>query len=112
MIISKTLRKEIKAKKYDVCYICGGYFFLEQTNIDHIIPIKSGGKNHINNCVYVHVSCNSKKAERMPNESEIKRLSKEDRAYVEKQLESLKYTFHEDSINFKNEFRILSYTMP
>lgn len=47
------------AKKY--CALCKKDILYDECNLDHIIPIKLGGRNSLINLQLVHSYCNSKK---------------------------------------------------
>ena len=68
--ISKLSDKEYRdltKKLYDIqsgkCFICGQDINLElqETNIDHIIPLNTGGKDNENNFALTHEICNKSK---------------------------------------------------
>ncbi|NDC49489.1 MAG: hypothetical protein EBZ61_10505 [Micrococcales bacterium] len=55
-----------------LCQICGELMdwqtgrHRERVSLDHIIPISKGGSHTMDNVRLVHLSCNSKKSDRLP----------------------------------------------
>ena len=56
------LTKELHTIQGATCYICGKSIDLDlqQTNIDHIVPLANKGKDDKNNFALTHESCNRK----------------------------------------------------
>lgn len=54
------------------CQYCAKFFGTQELNIDHVIPTSRGGKTRWDNCVLTCVKCNSKKANRTPEEAGMK----------------------------------------
>lgn len=67
-------RKEIyKRDKYQ-CKYCGKHLGAPELTIDHVIPKSQGGPSTWTNCVLACVPCNSKKANRTPEQAGMKLL--------------------------------------
>ena len=62
-----------KLYKYQ-CQYCGDRFSSEILTIDHVLPRSQGGKTSWENCVLSCVDCNSKKANRTPEQAKMKML--------------------------------------
>lgn len=54
------------------CQYCGETFGTHDLNIDHVIPTSQGGKTKWENCVLACIECNSKKANRTPEQAKMK----------------------------------------
>lgn len=54
------------------CQYCGKNFRTEELTIDHVLPRSQGGKTSWENCVLACVDCNSKKANRTPEQAKMK----------------------------------------
>jgi len=54
------------------CQYCAKYFGTEELTIEHVVPRSRGGKTRWENCVLACVGCNSKKANRTPQEAKMK----------------------------------------
>jgi hypothetical protein len=52
----RTLRK----RDGDLCFFCHKYVKLDEQSIEHLVPITSGGPNHISNMFLAHETCNQK----------------------------------------------------
>jgi 5-methylcytosine-specific restriction endonuclease McrA len=59
----------------NICFYCGKIASPTDANVDHVIPLSKKGSKDITNCVAAHVKCNDAKADRMPTDEELKRLS-------------------------------------
>lgn len=68
-------RKTILLRDNYVCQYCGCKVG-KNASIDHIVPKSRGGKNNYTNCVACCKACNNKKANKTPEESRMKLLSK------------------------------------
>ena len=66
--VNFTRRNLYKRDNY-TCQYCVEGFTPRDLTIDHVIPRSRGGVNNWNNCVTSCESCNSKKANRTPQES-------------------------------------------
>lgn len=51
------------------CAYCGGYITYDEATNDHIIPVSRGGENNWINCVLSCGPCNTKKANKTPEEA-------------------------------------------
>jgi len=55
-----------------LCQICGGYMdwdggrSRDAVSLDHIIPLSKGGTHTMDNVRLAHMSCNSKKSDKLP----------------------------------------------
>lgn len=45
-------------KKNDLCCICGNPMTLDDSSLEHVIPLSKGGLNHPNNYALSHIACN------------------------------------------------------
>lgn len=61
------------------CQYCGETFSPEQLNIDHVIPREQGGQTSWENIVTSCITCNSRKANRMPHQANMKVLKRPQR---------------------------------
>ncbi len=55
--------KELKSKSKNVCFYCNQK---KKLSIDHVVPLKLGGKNEISNMVLACINCNSQKQAKDP----------------------------------------------
>jgi len=58
------------------CQYCGAKLGTAEMNIDHVIPRSRGGVSSWTNCVVACIRCNSRKANRTPEEAGLKLRSK------------------------------------
>lgn len=65
-------RRTIYKRDDNRCCYCGGRPGTELLTIDHIVPRSRGGKTTWTNCCLACVKCNSKKANRTPDEAGMK----------------------------------------
>ncbi|OUW15643.1 MAG: HNH endonuclease [Opitutales bacterium TMED158] len=82
-IFDKMPKKELKLTRKNVferdkhqCQYCGKRFASEELNLDHVIPRHYGGKTTWENIVCSCVPCNSRKANRLPHEANMRLISK------------------------------------
>ena len=54
------------------CQYCGGIFPERKLNLDHVIPRDRGGKTTWENIATSCISCNTRKANRLPHEAKMK----------------------------------------
>jgi hypothetical protein len=55
--------KKLKSKSKNVCFYCNQN---KKLSIDHVIPLKLGGRNEISNMVFACINCNSRKQAKDP----------------------------------------------
>lgn len=65
-------RKNLYIRDQNQCQYCGKYYPSHKLNIDHVIPKCKGGKTTFENCVATCFNCNSKKANKMLNQINMK----------------------------------------
>ncbi len=65
-------RRTIYKRDANTCQYCGCMPGTEELTIDHVLPRSRGGKTTWENCVLACVGCNSKKADRTPEEAHMK----------------------------------------
>jgi len=65
-------RRTIYKRDANTCQYCGCMPGTEELTIDHVLPRSRGGKTTWENCVLACVGCNSKKADRTPEEAYMK----------------------------------------
>lgn len=69
-------REGILERDGHVCQYCGHRFPDDELNIDHVIPRERGGRSTWENLVTSCISCNEKKANRLPHEAGMRLASK------------------------------------
>lgn len=69
-------RRTIFHRDNNTCQYCGKKFSASELNIDHIMPKALGGKSGWDNCVLACIKCNTKKADRTPEQANMKLLRK------------------------------------
>jgi len=62
-------RRNISRRDRHACQYCGEQRALRDLTIDHVVPRSRGGRSTWENCVVACVSCNSRKANRLPEEA-------------------------------------------
>jgi hypothetical protein len=62
-VVTKSEIKNLKIKSKNVCFYCKSN---KKLSIDHVIPLKLGGRNEISNMVIACINCNSKKQAKDP----------------------------------------------
>lgn len=53
------------------CQYCGKHFVVKKLNLDHVIPRQKGGKSTWENVVTSCVPCNSRKANKLPDQAKM-----------------------------------------
>jgi 5-methylcytosine-specific restriction endonuclease McrA len=61
------------------CQYCGNHFDAGHLNMDHVIPRDRGGRTSWENIVTSCISCNSRKANRLPHQANMRLLRKPER---------------------------------
>lgn len=76
-------KKEVKFTRHNIfqrdkytCQYCGVLFETKSLNLDHVIPRDKGGKSSWDNLVTSCIACNSRKANKMPEEARMFPLRK------------------------------------
>ncbi|MBM3838034.1 MAG: HNH endonuclease [Verrucomicrobia bacterium] len=76
VLFDRLPKKEVKFTRFNVferdentCQYCGGVFDRKDLNLDHVIPKHRGGPTSWENIVCSCVPCNTKKANRTPQEA-------------------------------------------
>jgi 5-methylcytosine-specific restriction endonuclease McrA len=64
-------RRTIYKRDANTCQYCGCQPGTEELTIDHVMPRSRGGKTTWENCVLACVGCNSRKADRTPEEAKM-----------------------------------------
>ena len=72
----KLTRNNVFERDKNACQYCGKRFPREELNLDHVIPRHSGGRTTWENIVCSCVSCNSRKANRLPHEAHMRLIRK------------------------------------
>ncbi|MEI7602210.1 MAG: HNH endonuclease [Opitutae bacterium] len=62
-------RRNIYLRDSHLCQYCGRVFREEELNLDHVVPRDVGGKTSWENIVTACVRCNSRKANRLPEQA-------------------------------------------
>lgn len=62
-------RRNVYLRDSNICQYCGRLFRDEELNLDHVVPRDSGGKTNWENIVTACVRCNSRKANRLPEQA-------------------------------------------
>lgn len=70
----KYTRENVYAHYRNTCSYCGHRFPTSELNLDHVIPQSRGGKKSWENIVLSCVPCNSRKANKTPEEAGMKLL--------------------------------------
>lgn len=65
-------RRNLFKRDHATCQYCGGRPGTEELTIDHVVPRAQGGQTTWENCVLACVSCNSRKANRTPDQAAMK----------------------------------------
>ena len=76
VLFDRLPKKEVKFTRFNVferdqntCQYCGGVFDRKDLNLDHVVPKHRGGPTSWDNIVCSCVPCNTRKANRSPQES-------------------------------------------
>lgn len=72
----KYTRENIFHRDNNICTYCGNSFNKSELTIDHIVPKSRGGTNDWKNIITSCKPCNGKKADKTPNEANMKMLYK------------------------------------
>lgn len=72
----KLTRRNVFARDEKVCQYCGKKHNTKDLQLDHVIPGSRGGKNTWKNLVCACFACNSKKANRTPEEAGMRLVRK------------------------------------
>ncbi|MFV1965634.1 MAG: HNH endonuclease [Pirellulaceae bacterium] len=62
-------RRNIFKRDHYTCQYCGDQPGGDALTIDHVVPRAKGGESRWDNCVLACLSCNSRKADRMPEQA-------------------------------------------
>lgn len=62
-------RRNVYLRDGNTCQYCGRQFRDEELNLDHVVPRDIGGKTNWENIVTACVRCNSRKANRLPEQA-------------------------------------------
>ena len=62
-------RRNVYLRDGHTCQYCGRVFREEELNLDHVVPRDVGGKTNWENIVTACVRCNSRKANRLPEQA-------------------------------------------
>lgn len=68
-------RRTLYKRDHMTCQYCGRKPPPDEWTIDHVLPVSQGGKTTFENCVLACYSCNSKKANRTPEQAHMKLLT-------------------------------------
>jgi 5-methylcytosine-specific restriction endonuclease McrA len=76
VLFDRLPKKEVKFTRHNIferdrntCQYCGGIFERKDLNLDHVIPRDRGGPTLWENIVCSCIECNTRKANRTPNEA-------------------------------------------
>ena len=72
----KLTRNNVFERDRNTCQYCAKAMPREQLNLDHVIPRHSGGKTTWENIVCSCIRCNSRKANRLPHEAQMRLIRK------------------------------------
>lgn len=72
----KLTRGNVFARDKNVCQYCARRWPTEELNLDHVIPRDRGGKTTWENIVCSCIKCNSRKANRLPHEAQMRLVRK------------------------------------
>lgn len=62
-------RRNVYLRDENTCQYCGRVFRDEELNLDHVVPRDVGGKTNWENIVTACIRCNSRKANRLPEQA-------------------------------------------
>jgi 5-methylcytosine-specific restriction endonuclease McrA len=65
-------RRNIFKRDHFTCQYCGAQPGSEELTIDHVLPRAQGGESRWDNCVLACVDCNSRKADRTPQQARMR----------------------------------------
>ena len=69
-------RKNIYSRDHHTCQYCGHKFDARHLTLDHVMPRSRGGRNSWDNLVSCCLRCNQLKADRTPEEADMKLIHK------------------------------------
>lgn len=72
----KLTRSNVFERDKNQCQYCAKVFPREELNLDHVIPRHYGGKTTWENIVCSCIKCNSRKANRLPHEANMRLIRK------------------------------------
>jgi len=72
----KLTRTNVFERDKETCQYCGRAFKREELNLDHVIPRDHGGKTTWENIVCSCIKCNSRKANRLPHQANMRLIHK------------------------------------
>ncbi|MCC5024226.1 MAG: HNH endonuclease [Candidatus Synoicihabitans palmerolidicus] len=72
----KLTRSNVFQRDKDTCQYCGRIFDREDLNLDHVIPRDRGGRTTWENIVCSCIKCNSRKANRLPHQANMRLIRK------------------------------------
>lgn len=61
----RALRKRMLMKSTE-CFWCGAHLTINNSTVDHVVPLSRGGLDHSNNRVLACEPCNNKRGSKMP----------------------------------------------
>ncbi len=83
VIFDRQPRKEVKFTRHNIferdrntCLYCGGTFDRTELNLDHVVPRDQGGPTSWENIVCSCIACNTRKANRTPQEAGMRLIRK------------------------------------
>ncbi len=59
---------EIRTRDNQWCYLCDSFVNLEDSTLDHVVPLTRGGEHNAENIKLAHRTCNSIKGARLLSE--------------------------------------------
>ena len=62
-IVTSLEIKNLRSKSKNICFYCNQN---KKLSIDHVVPLKLGGRNEISNMVFACINCNSRKQAKDP----------------------------------------------
>jgi 5-methylcytosine-specific restriction endonuclease McrA len=65
-------RRNVAKRDHHTCQYCGAQPGAEAITIDHVVPRSQGGASSWTNCVAACESCNARKADRTPEQADMK----------------------------------------
>lgn len=95
---SKEIRKMLYNKADGCCQLCGKKLLFESMTLDHVIPLKMGGEDNVNNLQIACHICNQAKDSYLPD------------AFQDRIFDALCFNMgkkHGDSLKWKLTYRLL-----
>ena len=65
----KYVRTRLFGDQHGECALCGKPMLWAEANLDHRIPLAAGGADAWHNLQMTHITCNSAKADTIPEDS-------------------------------------------